>query len=109
MFYALWSPFTFLMGYNDPRKPTDDLLHGMLLPMPMLQQCSSKLSTSKQQCTCVGCGLADTRHDISHACIHMTGGKLGASYIGAAEMCVMRAALLPSRVVYPNLFGQPLA
>ena len=32
VFYALWSPFTFLMGYNDPRKPTDDLLHGMLPP-----------------------------------------------------------------------------
>ena len=30
VFYALWSPFTFLMGYNDPRKPTDDLLHGVL-------------------------------------------------------------------------------
>ena len=60
VFYALWSPFTFLMGYNDPRKPTDDLLHGMLLPMPMLQQCRSKLSTSKQQCTSVGCGLADS-------------------------------------------------
>lgn len=69
VFYALWSPFTFLMGYNDPRKPTDDLLHGMLLPMPMLRECSSKLSTSKQQCTCVGCGLGDSRHDTSHACM----------------------------------------
>lgn len=28
VFYAIWSPFMFLVGYNDPRKPTDDLLHG---------------------------------------------------------------------------------
>jgi hypothetical protein len=28
VFYAVWSPFTFLVGYNDPRKPIDDLLHG---------------------------------------------------------------------------------
>ena len=28
VFYAIWSPFTFFVGYNDPRKPTDDLLHG---------------------------------------------------------------------------------
>lgn len=28
VFYAIWSPFTFLVGYNDPRKPTDDVLHG---------------------------------------------------------------------------------
>ncbi|EIE25840.1 O-acetyltransferase-related protein, partial [Coccomyxa subellipsoidea C-169] len=27
VFYAIWSPFMFLVGYNDPRKPTDDLLH----------------------------------------------------------------------------------
>lgn len=32
VFYAIWSPFTFLVGYNDPRKPTDDLLHGERLP-----------------------------------------------------------------------------
>ena len=28
VFYALWSPFTFLMGYSDPRRPTDDKLAG---------------------------------------------------------------------------------
>ena len=28
VFYALWSPFTFIMGYSDPRKPTDDKLKG---------------------------------------------------------------------------------
>ena len=28
VFYAIWSPFTFIMGYSDPRKPTNDLLHG---------------------------------------------------------------------------------
>lgn len=28
VFYAIWSPVTWLMGYSDPRKPTDDLLHG---------------------------------------------------------------------------------
>ncbi|BDA44067.1 probable O-acetyltransferase CAS1 [Coccomyxa sp. Obi] len=27
VFYAIWSPFMFLVGYSDPRKPTDDLLH----------------------------------------------------------------------------------
>ena len=36
VFYAIWSPFTFLMGYNDPRKPTNDLLHGAL-PVPRCQ------------------------------------------------------------------------
>jgi len=28
MFYAVWSPFTWLVGYVDPRKPSDDVLHG---------------------------------------------------------------------------------
>ncbi|KAJ9524481.1 hypothetical protein QJQ45_019558 [Haematococcus lacustris] len=28
VFYALWSPFTFIMGYQDPRKPLGDPLHG---------------------------------------------------------------------------------
>ena len=28
VFYAVWSPFVWLVGYNDPRKPSDDLLHG---------------------------------------------------------------------------------
>ena len=36
VFYAIWSPFTFLVGYNDPRKPTDDLLHGERPPPPIL-------------------------------------------------------------------------
>eukprot|EP00884_Botryococcus_braunii_P012312 jgi/Botrbrau1/21081/Bobra.0144s0079.1 len=27
VFYAVWGPFTWLMGYSDPRKPTTDLLH----------------------------------------------------------------------------------
>lgn len=29
MFYAIWRPFTFLMGYTDPRKPTEDPLRGI--------------------------------------------------------------------------------
>lgn len=28
VFYALWTPFTFIMGYSDPRRPTDDKLKG---------------------------------------------------------------------------------
>ena len=28
VFYAIWSPLNFLMGYSDPRKPTDDTLYG---------------------------------------------------------------------------------
>ena len=28
VFYTLWTPFLWLVGYNDPRKPSDDLLHG---------------------------------------------------------------------------------
>ncbi|KXZ54075.1 hypothetical protein GPECTOR_5g181 [Gonium pectorale] len=27
VFYAIWTPFLWLVGYNDPRKPTEDLLH----------------------------------------------------------------------------------
>lgn len=27
VFYAIWSPFQWLMGYSDPRNPTSDLLH----------------------------------------------------------------------------------
>ncbi len=29
VFYTLWTPFLWLVGYNDPRKPSDDLLHGV--------------------------------------------------------------------------------
>lgn len=28
VFYAIWSPFTWLVGYVDPRKPSEDVLHG---------------------------------------------------------------------------------
>ena len=28
IFYTLWTPFLWLVGYNDPRKPGDDVLHG---------------------------------------------------------------------------------
>ena len=28
VFYAIWSPFTWFVGYSDPRKPNADLLHG---------------------------------------------------------------------------------
>ncbi|GLC34819.1 hypothetical protein PLESTB_001167700 [Pleodorina starrii] len=27
VFYAIWSPLKFLLGYSDPRNPTDDVLH----------------------------------------------------------------------------------
>ena len=28
VFYAMWSPFMALVGYDDPRRPTEDHLHG---------------------------------------------------------------------------------
>ena len=28
VFYALWSPWTWLLGYQNPRQPSNDLLHG---------------------------------------------------------------------------------
>ena len=28
VFYTVWWPFKWCMGYVDPRKPTDDVLHG---------------------------------------------------------------------------------
>jgi N-acetylneuraminate 9-O-acetyltransferase len=27
VFYAVWTPFVWLVGYTDPRKPSDDVLH----------------------------------------------------------------------------------
>ncbi|EFJ45254.1 hypothetical protein VOLCADRAFT_106065 [Volvox carteri f. nagariensis] len=27
VFYAIWSPFKFILGYSDPRNPTEDVLH----------------------------------------------------------------------------------
>lgn len=27
VFYLMWSPFTWLVQYNDPRKPSDDIMH----------------------------------------------------------------------------------
>ncbi len=38
VFYAVWSPFTWLMGYSDPRKPTQDLLHGAAPPSGLQAQ-----------------------------------------------------------------------
>ena len=37
VFYAVWSPFVWLVGYNDPRKPSDDLLHGEPLILSPIQ------------------------------------------------------------------------
>lgn len=37
VFYTIWSPFTWLMGYSDPRKPTQDLLHGQHLLLTTAQ------------------------------------------------------------------------
>lgn len=39
VFYTVWSPFTWLVGYVDPRKPSNDVLHGesvkeQVLPWP---------------------------------------------------------------------------
>lgn len=31
VFYFIWSPLQWLMGYSDPRNPTSDVLHGMML------------------------------------------------------------------------------
>ena len=28
IFYTVWQPFKWCMGYVDPRKPTNDVLHG---------------------------------------------------------------------------------
>ena len=28
VFYFIWKPFTWLVGYVDPRKPSDDVLYG---------------------------------------------------------------------------------
>lgn len=30
VFYTLWKPFDWLVGYTDPRKNDDDRLHGMI-------------------------------------------------------------------------------
>lgn len=30
VFYTIWTPFDWLVGYTDPRKPSDDRLHGEL-------------------------------------------------------------------------------
>ena len=32
VFYALWSPFVWVMGYTDPRRPSPDKLFGAALP-----------------------------------------------------------------------------
>lgn len=39
VFYTIWSPFTWFMGYSDPRKPTDDLLHGQHLVLATAGLC----------------------------------------------------------------------
>ena len=31
VFYTVWWPFKWCMGYVDPRKPTNDVLHGEVL------------------------------------------------------------------------------
>ena len=36
VFYAIWKPFQWVMGYSDPRNPSTDLLHGM--PSPYMVQ-----------------------------------------------------------------------
>jgi hypothetical protein len=34
VFYAIWKPFTWLVGYVDPRKPSDDVLYGEIKRVP---------------------------------------------------------------------------
>lgn len=36
VFYTIWSPLKFLTGYSDPRRPTDDLLHGKVISTAIL-------------------------------------------------------------------------
>lgn len=31
VFFAVWKPFTWLVGYRDPRKPDLDVLHGDII------------------------------------------------------------------------------
>lgn len=38
VFYFIWAPLQWLMGYSDPRQPTSDLLHGtalLMYPLPV--------------------------------------------------------------------------
>jgi N-acetylneuraminate 9-O-acetyltransferase len=28
VFYAIWSPLSFMLGYSDPRRPVEDTMHG---------------------------------------------------------------------------------
>ena len=46
VFYALWSPFTFLMGYSDPRRPTDDKLAGTRPQTRTMQSRLRRFSTA---------------------------------------------------------------
>lgn len=56
VFYAIWSPFMFLVGYNDPRKPTDDLLHGQRpSAQPLFAALRVTLITVCALSSCPGC------------------------------------------------------
>jgi N-acetylneuraminate 9-O-acetyltransferase len=54
VFHAIWRPFTWLVGYTDPRRPNDDVLHGAFASPALLvlrasaQHCCTRESTCSQ-------------------------------------------------------------
>ena len=59
VFYTLWTPFLWLVGYNDPRKPSDDPLHGVTPTLAVAGWARAR--NLRASCSCCSCLVVAAR------------------------------------------------
>lgn len=81
VFYAIWKPFQWVMGYSDPRSPTSDLLHGRPSPdMVTITRPHSQQHLSTEVC-CMWVTLNGAHKVLGQACTSFAGSLSIVPYV----------------------------